>query len=120
MNNNTVSSYRFADPAACNIAATGELMQLGDRFRAMRLELADICSMIAKSPTVDFELEECEDLIRSQLYDLSWQIADLRAETMAGLKLKAWIISSGGTTNHGDIVAALAQSISRDIHSFPD
>ncbi len=108
-----------------------DLMELGDQFRRLRDQLNEIVGPAAQSQQAaqahqatqsyqfDADLEEQEDVIRAQLYELAWQIADTKAETIAGLKLKAWIISDRCGEDHSDIIAALAQSISRDISSMP-
>ena len=108
-----------ADPyntvAMSSIAGKSDLLQLSDRFRDLREELDKIGAMMAKSHQPDFELEDYEDLVRAQLYELAWDVADTSAETVSGLKLKAWIMSDRCNEDHADIIAALAQSICRDI-----
>jgi len=97
------------------IVGKPDLLQLGDKFRDLRDQLDKIDAAMANSHQLDLELEEHEDQIRAQLYELAWEVADTSAETVTGLKLKAWIMSDRCNDSHADIIAALAQSISRDI-----
>jgi|GEM_PF-6338170 len=59
------------------------------------------------------------DVLSGQLYEIAWQVCDVRARTLEALKLKAQVLEERCNEDHCDVIAALARSLSQDIMLMP-